>query len=402
MKILVPLHGFVRWNGGLDLIRMIVAALAHAPDTVEIHYALPKPSWKRRWLDRLSRNLGIFASPQKRALLARGSQDALLVTAEKMIGATNCARIGTGAADIARHANGIGADIVFPSFLALPQRSPPWTGYVFDFQHIDMPDLFSPRIRRRRDRAFRRIARATGGLVVNSRAVADQCVALLGVPRERILAMRFTPYALPEWFDCDPTSVRAKYAIGDDFVLVCNHFWKHKDHATALRAFASLIRIDEFREWQLVCTGDPVDFRDPEHFRGLVSLASELGIADRLHVLGLVPKPEQLALLRSCRVLWQPTLYEGGPGGGACYEAMGLGIPTILSDIPVNREITEGPCAYFVPGSASDLVAQTTTLLSTSPHALDREAAIEAGKRRLRLLCDQLLAYLQARVQQPR
>jgi glycosyltransferase involved in cell wall biosynthesis len=209
--------------------------------------------------------------------------------------------------------------------------------------------------------------------------------------------MRFTPYALPDWFDVSPPVVQAKYRIGSNFVMVCNHFWKHKDHATAFRAFAHLVRVDHFRDCQLVCTGDPVDFRDPHHFPKLMSLASDLGIADRLHVLGLITKSDQLALLRGCRALWQPTRYEGGPGGGACYEAIGIGTPTVLSDIQINREIAEGYVAHFSAGSPDDLVAKTVELLMDAPETPSPDEALAAGRERLKALCDQILSFLYTR-----
>jgi glycosyltransferase involved in cell wall biosynthesis len=53
--------------------------------------------------------------------------------------------------------------------------------------------------------------------------------------------------------------------------------------------------------------------------------------------------------------LVQPTLFEGTPGGLAVADAVSLGVPVIASDIPVNREISEGEVSYFKPGSVLDL-----------------------------------------------
>jgi glycosyltransferase involved in cell wall biosynthesis len=125
-----------------------------------------------------------------------------------------------------------------------------------------------------------------------------------------------------------------------------------------------------------------------------MSLASDLGIADRLHVLGLIPKNEQLALLRGCRALWQPTRYEGGPGGGACYEAIGIGTPTVLSDIPINREIAGDEVAHFSAGSAGDLVAKTVALLMDAPRRPSADEALGAGRKRLETLCGQIVSFL--------
>ena len=52
-------------------------------------------------------------------------------------------------------------------------------------------------------------------------------------------------------------------------------------------------------------------------------------------------------LLKKSIAVIQPTLFEGGPGGGASYDAISLGKPLIVSDIAVNREIEENERVFF-------------------------------------------------------
>ena len=52
----------------------------------------------------------------------------------------------------------------------------------------------------------------------------------------------------------------------------------------------------------------------------------------------------------------QPTLFEGNPGGGAVVDAQAYGVPCIVSDIPVNREIPSCyETAFFQPHESKDL-----------------------------------------------
>ena len=51
----------------------------------------------------------------------------------------------------------------------------------------------------------------------------------------------------------------------------------------------------------------------------------------------------------------QPTLFEGGPGGGATFDAVALGVPSILSDLPVNLEINDPIVTFFKTGCAEAL-----------------------------------------------
>ena len=38
----------------------------------------------------------------------------------------------------------------------------------------------------------------------------------------------------------------------------------------------------------------------------------------------MINKKDQLSLIRSAKALIQPTLFEGGPGGGSCRDAISL------------------------------------------------------------------------------
>jgi glycosyltransferase involved in cell wall biosynthesis len=103
-------------------------------------------------------------------------------------------------------------------------------------------------------------------------------------------------------------------------------------------------------------------------------------------LLGYLPKPEQVALLRAAVALIQPTLFEGGPGGGSTYDAVALGIPAILSDIPVNREVEGVFVSYFPPGDPEALAARMAQALD-APRAAPSQQQLqaEAARRLARL-----------------
>ena len=65
-----------------------------------------------------------------------------------------------------------------------------------------------------------------------------------------------------------------------------------------------------------------------------------------VHFLGYIPKIEQMKILCQAQAALQPTLFEGNPGGGIAYNAIAMGVPILLSDIPVNLEL-QSPLAFF-------------------------------------------------------
>jgi glycosyltransferase involved in cell wall biosynthesis len=148
----------------------------------------------------------------------------------------------------------------------------------------------------------------------------------------------------------------------------------------------------ECADIHIVCTGKMEDYRFPDHIRGLRDEVRGLGIEERVHCLGHIPKADQIVIMKGALAVLQPTLFEGGPGGGAVYDAISLGVPAILSDIPVNREIEgEENLFYFVAGSAEDLTKKIKVFLKTEIRRPAKEKLIESGEKRSRLMGKRLL-----------
>ncbi|GLQ88531.1 hypothetical protein GCM10007898_21010 [Dyella flagellata] len=295
----------------------------------------------------------------------------------------HCSNDAAGILDAAHRAR---ADIIFPTVLPLGRRGPPRVGYIPDFQHRRLSHLFSARTIRKRDRLYAQIAKDADAIFIYSRAGAADATEFLGVPPDRLMALPFTPYVQPWWFEPSIEETIDRYAITSPYFLICNHFWTHKDHATALRAFASLVEQRKDQPIQLILTGDPIDHRAPDHYAKLIALTRDLGIDSRTRFLGLVPKPDQLALMRGCRAVIQPTLFEGGPGGGAVNLAIGLGVPAIVSDIPVNTEIDIDDVIFFRAGNAHSLTEKMIQVLDDAPPISTPSELLQISEQRLTTL----------------
>jgi len=353
MRILLPMHGFITWNGGVDLMRVISASLraVRIEQGLDLVYAFP-----HEWPGQSA------ASLQLRAMVRDYALDGAVV---------DCDEDGRGINLAAIESN---ADVIFPTMWPIRTRHVPKVGYLYDFQHRELPHLFPPEERARRDAEFAEIAQRSDALFSTSRHVASGMTKYLGVPPERVVVMPYTPYVQDAWFAENPHAVRAKYRIGGNYLLISNHFWVHKDHGTAIRAFAEVVADPAHTDLELVMTGDVTDSRDPEHFTKLQALMQDLGVVSRCHVLGFIPKADQLALLRGARAMIQPTLFEGGPGGGASYEAVGFGVPLALSDIDVNREVVGSDVHLYAAGDARALANAVRAILLRSPALIDRAA----------------------------
>lgn len=373
MKVLIPWHGFITWAGGVDLMRVIVSSVraVAAENGVDLVFALPP----------------VPAAATAAAL-------ALRTMAREVIGADAVVDTGDDARAINRAAVESNAQIVFPTMLPIRTSHVKKVGYFYDFQHRDLPEHFTEAERERRDWDFVDMAERSNAVFCTSQSVAAKAKQYVGIDPERMLVMPYTPWLQPHWLGLDVAAAQSTYDTGSRYVLVCNHFWIHKDHATAIRAFAAVAADPHHADLRLVMTGDTSDFRDPAHFSRLQALIDELGLRARVRILGMIPKPDQIALLRGAALLLQPTLYEGGPGGGASYEAGGLGVPALLSDIPVNLEAAIDTVRYFRAGDAAHCAEQLRGMLSEERARPSDAELLARSTQRLRVAGEVLVARL--------
>ncbi|OBJ90631.1 glycosyltransferase family 4 protein [Mycobacterium asiaticum] len=357
MKIGVLGHKFIEWEGGIDFLRNICESLAAADDPVELQILIPTRGPRvavnalELRLYRIAKRLRGHSAPPPRLPELYDLSAPIANTGARI----QLHEIDSGSAAIRRAFRQLQLDILLPSFETLQFGSEiPWLGYLYDMQHKYLPHFFSAPELAQRDSAMECMLRDAKAVIVNSRSVASDVRTYFPAASAQVVALPFSAAPQPAWFELETDVVRAKYSVGSSYFTICNQFWKHKDHGTAFKAFATLARAHP--EIQLVCTGDTSDYRDPHHFPRLQQLLRERGIEDRVIILGRIPKPDQIALLRGSVALIQPTMFEGGPGGGAVYDAVALGVPCIVSDIPVNLEIDEPGVRYFKSQDSTSLV----------------------------------------------
>jgi len=297
--------------------------------------------------------------------------------------ATQVHHIDLGTASLVDAATRIGIDILLPSVAPLPTAlSFPWVGYIFDFQHRQLPHFFTAKEFRFREHFFSQIMRDANSVIVNSRDTAKIAADLYPAYASKLFPLPFCAIPNPEWLainNCAPSR-----GLNTPYFIISNRFWLHKDHETAFRALAMLPA--RHRDVAIVCTGETTDYRSREHFPRLMSLVESLGLTNRVLVVGLIPKAQQIALMKGSVALLQPTLCEGGPGGGATYDAISLGVPVILSNIPINFEISgERETSFFKARDPASLASLMTSALDSPLNRDPPEALLARGRDRWRM-----------------
>ncbi len=378
-------HGFTSWGGGLDFLRGIATGLHHAAPSIELHVLAPTrgPLVTVRSLSDAARGL------LRRSTMAahRPHPDHL----ERALAGTDAIlhEIDIGQRALNRATARLGLDALLPAIAPQPEASAPWVGYVFDFQHKHLPQFFTDRERALRDRDFRQMLDNASVVIVNARDVAKDIEHFFPKRKARVFALPFSPAPGSEAFSVSIADARQRHRITGPYFIVCNQFWKHKDHATAFKAFATLA--NKHSELSLVCTGATSDYRFPDYFNELMQQATQNGLANRIRILGLIPKPDQLALIRGAIALVQPTLFEGGPGGGAVYDAIAVGQRSIVSNIPVNTEIDDSSIIFFEAASPPSLATAMEHALALPPMPATTPTELIARGAERRRACGQVL-----------
>ncbi|WP_158904629.1 glycosyltransferase [Burkholderia sp. L27(2015)] len=231
--------------------------------------------------------------------------------------------------------------------------------WIPDFQPHYLPELFDSVELSSRLQSFKDIANSQGILLLSSNAaLAD--------------FRRFYPGATVEprvWSFCSSIEAGSsnvcneiidRFGLPEKFLYVANQFWRHKDHATVFEALR-LLR-DKGLEIPLVCTGLQHDRRDPDYFGNLVKALARDGLQRQVRFLGVVPREEQVQLLRAAAAILQPSRFEGW--STVIEDAKALGRPIIASDIAVHAEQLSGvDGAYlFRVSDATDLAERVAAV----------------------------------------
>jgi glycosyltransferase involved in cell wall biosynthesis len=142
----------------------------------------------------------------------------------------------------------------------------------------------------------------------------------------------------------------------------------------------------ELPDIAVVLTGRLHDYRRPAFADEVVARIQTLGIHDQVRLLGLIPKRDQMQLLRAAHAMVQPSLFEGWNTG--VEEARRLGKVVLLSRIDVHVEQSPPGGVYFEPRDAGDLAVQLRKVWRGPVPEWSREAEQEAVGAYQRLVAE--------------
>jgi len=168
-------------------------------------------------------------------------------------------------------------------------------------------------------------------------------------------------------------SVLAEHAVRRPYLLYVSHFYRYKDHATLIRAFAQLpTAIREAH--QLVLVGKP---HERAYFNELSHLRDELRLRDAIVMIPGESGVRLREIYQQSKLFVFPSLVENSPN--SILEAMAAGAPVLASNVEPMPEFGGAAARYFEAGDAAALALQVAALLN-DPAELEAMRARSRGR----------------------
>lgn len=357
-------QGGAGWAGGAEYVRNLASAIHAAAPATKISLlcaADAAAEWRERmpatslieirkpraarWLDRFRPRNAHFTEPARAAGL-----DALYPFT---------------------YDNRYNVGVSFP----LGNRVPPWAGWIPDFQHRFLPQLFDAKEIARREQGIAGLLNEASVVVLSSQSAARDLARFHPEHASKAAVLSFATFPAADWY--------APYAADDlkwlpeRFFLVSNQFWRHKNHLVLLEAL-KLLAARGVRP-VVICTGQLHDFRDPDYAGLILRTIHATGLTAQVLLVGLVPRRMQIEMMRRCLAVVQPSLFEGW--STVVEDARVLGRPCLLSDLDVHQEQNPPGARFFTRDSPAELAEALDAAWRELPPGPDPEAEQIARNR---------------------
>lgn len=372
-------------NGGAKIVAVNVAR--------EMARLLPECEFILLTAERSHAELGVLDAANVRRLCVEGIPDEAAPRVRRRIqrfprllsrflpGTLSCALDEVAAARALRRrgerVRELDADLLFCPFTAPYFADPavPAVCVVHDLQFLYYPQFFDSRTRAERDLNFRNACRASSKVIAVSEYVRATILENSTLPSDRVTAVHNgLPHRLPAPSGAEAAAVLARFRLEPErYLLYPANFWLHKNHEMLFTALGIHLSRRPSSDLKLVCTGAP-----GARMEALQAAARMMKLADRIVFPGFIPEEDFAAILRNCRAVIFPSLYEGF--GMPLLEAMEAGRPVLASNTTALPEVGGDAVLLFDPRVPSEM-AEAIDLVESDADLRGR--LVEAGLRRV-------------------
>ena len=227
--------------------------------------------------------------------------------------------------------------------------------WIPDFQHCYLPQMFTKKEIKARNKQFLKIAKKSDIVLLSSNdALKDfnKFSPKYGYKGRTLHFVSYQDINIYSKTDLLYPMLKEKFNLPDKYFFLPNQFWKHKNHQIVFTALTILSKRG-LPDVTVICTGNTSDYRNPEYFPFLKAYIETNGLEKNVKILGLIEYEEMICLLRYSLALLQPSLFEGW--SSTIEEAKSIGKNCILSNLPVHIEQNPPDSVFFDPNNAEEL-----------------------------------------------
>lgn len=245
----------------------------------------------------------------------------------------------------------LGVDLLFCPFTAPTyfEAGIPTVCIIYDLQFKTYPEFFGPEDLAGREHTFRNACKRAAALTTISNYSREKVIEHSTIDPDRVktiyLQMAQRIYSSD---GVDDTVLKRLALTPEYYVLYPANFWQHKNHEVLLTAFGIARNLGLDPRIKLVCTGTP-----GERMVFLERAANSMGLQDKVIFPGYVSNADLSILMKNCKGVIFPSLYEGF--GLPIIEAMGVGVPVACSNITSLPEVAAKAAILFDPRVPSDV-----------------------------------------------
>jgi len=260
-------------------------------------------------------------------------------------------------------------DVVFENAQFFGKKlSIPSIAWIPDFQHRELPHLFSFVAWWKRELGFRAQISGSRAIMLSSNDARDACERYYPNTIGRTHIVRFGVLLVENPKISDINEVRKLYGLPDRYFYLPNQFWKHKNHLLVVDALDILSRAGH--SLIVVASGKKSTSKKSEYYNDVIKKVSSLGLSEQFLSLDFVPYCRVAPLMLGSVALLNPSLYEGW--STSVEEAKSLGVTMLLSDLAVHKEQTNGAAIFFERHSAESLAENLLAVWQSEEHSSAR------------------------------
>jgi glycosyltransferase involved in cell wall biosynthesis len=238
-------------------------------------------------------------------------------------------------------------------------------GWIPDFQHIHLPDMFGPELLAYRNRTYTQMAEKADAVILSSLDALNDYKKFAPDFAGKGRALNFAQSVAVDNFDAARyETIKAGYKLPDKYFYIPNQFWKHKNHIIALKAL-KILKDSGKPVPSIVFSGLSKDYRNAGYLNGIENFINDAGLKANAIMLGLIDYQEVYYLMRYSTAVINPSLFEGW--SSTVEECKAIDKNIILSNIKVHIEQAPAKADYFDPRDAQGLAAILERYFSAPP-----------------------------------